>query len=83
MPCSGILGYEKPCSGVALCMVLSPPQFGQETFAAQSPITCPNRQLPGTLGDIFFEIYREFWLRIIKMGRNIDKIGLDFIENMR
>jgi len=23
---------------------LSPPQFGQGTFATQSPITCPNRR---------------------------------------
>jgi len=55
MPCSGILGYEKPCSGFALCTVLSSPQFGQGTFASQSPITCPNRQLPGTLCAIQFQ----------------------------
>jgi hypothetical protein len=34
---------------------LSPPQFGQGTFAAQSPITCPNRQLPRTLCAMRFE----------------------------
>jgi hypothetical protein len=51
MPCSGILGYEKLCSGFALCTVLPPPQFGQGAFATQSPITCPNRQLPGTLDE--------------------------------
>jgi hypothetical protein len=27
MPCSVILGYEKLCSGFALCTVLSAPQF--------------------------------------------------------
>jgi len=26
-------------------VVLSPPQFGQGTFATQSPITCPNRHI--------------------------------------
>ena len=36
----------------ALCAVLSPPQFGQGTFATQSPVTCPNRQLPETLCEI-------------------------------
>jgi len=35
---------------------LSPPQFGQGTFATQSPITCPNRQLPVTLCDSFAQL---------------------------
>ena len=46
-------GSVKPQSGFALCTVLSPPQFGQGTFASQSPITCPNRRIPRTLGASF------------------------------
>jgi len=43
---------EKPQSGYALGAVLSPPHLGQGTFASQSPITCPKRRIPGTLGAI-------------------------------
>jgi hypothetical protein len=32
--------------------------LGQGTFASQSPITCPKRQLPVTLGEIKVEIWR-------------------------
>jgi hypothetical protein len=60
MPCLGILGYEKPQSGFALCAVLSPPQFGQGTFATQSPITCPNRQLPRTLCEIVPKVVEKY-----------------------
>jgi len=49
-------GYEKPQSPLKrLCAVLSPPHLGQGTFAAQSPLTRPKRQLPGTLNDIFYQ----------------------------
>jgi uncharacterized protein YjaZ len=34
---------------------LSTPQFGQGTFASQSPLTCPNRHIPRTLGEINIE----------------------------
>ena len=36
-------------SRLCLCAVFSSSHLGQGTFAAQSPITCPKRQLPGTL----------------------------------
>ena len=37
----------------------APPHLGQGTFATQSPITCPKRQLPETLYDNFFTPH--FW----------------------
>ena len=43
---------KNPSRRKRLCGILSPPQFGQGTFATQSPITCPNRQLPRTLDAI-------------------------------
>jgi len=30
----------------------TPPHLGHGTFASQSPITCPKRQLPGTLSEM-------------------------------
>ena len=53
MPCPGILGYAKPCSGYALCTVLSPPHLGRGTFATQSPLTCPKPSVTSTLGDSY------------------------------
>ena len=51
-PFGRLQGSAKPCSGCALCTVLLHPHFGQGTFAAQSPITCPKRRQPRTLDDI-------------------------------
>ena len=43
-------GLRKTAVGLfALGAVLSTPHLGQGTFATQSSITCPNRQLPRTL----------------------------------
>jgi len=41
------LGFRKPTVGLsALYVGFAPPHLGQGTFASQSPITCPKRQLP-------------------------------------
>jgi hypothetical protein len=53
-------GYEKPQSGFALFAVFSPPHLGQGTFAMQSPLTCPKRQLPRTLYAIGFELNKKY-----------------------
>ena len=50
-PFGRLQGSVKPCSGFALCTVLLHPHFGQGTFAAQSPLTCPKRRQPWTLYD--------------------------------
>jgi hypothetical protein len=70
MPCPGILGCEKPCSGFALRTVLSPPQFGRGTFATQSPVTRPNRQLSRTLCEIKPKFITKVLTKILKHYKN-------------
>jgi len=41
-----------------LCCFL-PPHLGQGTFASQSPLTCPKRQLPVTLCAMLPSIYSD------------------------
>jgi len=55
MPCSGILGYEKPCSGLRPLHGFVFATVWAGVVAPQRPITCPNRQLLKTLGEIIFE----------------------------
>jgi len=54
-PIRAVRATQNRSQACALCAVLSPPHLGQGTFASQSPITCPKRQLPRTLGAIIFE----------------------------
>jgi len=51
----------------------TPPHLGQGTFAAQSPITCPKRQLPETLSAI--------WARLKKNKKHV-YYGIEKIFSM-
>ena len=67
-------GSEKQQSGYALCAVLSPPHLGQGTFAAQSPISCPKRRIPGTLCEMGAKIVRKECKNIIdRIKQNLVK----------
>ena len=45
-------GFAKPCSGLRPLHGFTHPHLGQGTFATQSPLTCPKRQLFRTLNEM-------------------------------
>jgi len=64
--CSAARAAKNCSRAYALCAILSPPQLEQGVFASQNPITCPNRQLPGTLDEIKIELIGKILTLFIK-----------------
>jgi hypothetical protein len=78
--CSALRAMKNPSRRKRLCGIFSPPQFGQGTFASQSPIVCPNRHIPRTLDDINTEKYKKKYIKIIQNRNNLSGFLFELLK---